>query len=343
MPSKKVYLECLKAGYRVDKIAYEKYDSLASDRDLEFLFELLTNYKDHLCKHPVFTANVLAANPDFEKIEQSDFKQYHYELLADTFQRYPSHTNALSLWKEGYEKGVFYMQSHGREHLNISRFMVALKSGDRDAHFGFKCRMPGCIQQGVRKSVWNDYVEALNYTDHIDKSSKLEIILEGLDLFEKLFNYRSASFIPPNYIWSPHFDSKISEAGVKYYQGIRKFKVPGSGGTFDYLKRWLGNTNCFGQVDLIRNAFFEPSLAKSDNIDTVDRCLYQIGKAFSYNKPAIICTHRLNYIGYINETNRDRNLKSLRLLLDQILKKWPDVEFKNSTELGSIIEEDTVC
>src|SRR6056297_3463585 len=62
MPSKNVYHKCLKAGYRVDKIAYERYDSLASEDDLELLFDLLTSYKDINGNHPVMTANVLPAN-----------------------------------------------------------------------------------------------------------------------------------------------------------------------------------------------------------------------------------------------------------------------------------------
>ena len=62
--------------------------------------------------------------------------------------------------------------------------------------------------------------------------------------------------------------------------------------------------------------------------------------AYYWNKPAIISTHRLNYVGYINPSNRDKNLKLLDHLLSSILKKWPDVEFMTSVELGDTILND---
>src|SRR5699024_2459875 len=61
MPSKEVYQQCLKAGYRVDRIAYERFDSLASEDDLELLYGLLSNFKDQKRNSPVITANVIVA------------------------------------------------------------------------------------------------------------------------------------------------------------------------------------------------------------------------------------------------------------------------------------------
>jgi hypothetical protein len=40
MPSREVYEKCLRAGYPVDLIVYERYDSLVSKDDLELLYEL---------------------------------------------------------------------------------------------------------------------------------------------------------------------------------------------------------------------------------------------------------------------------------------------------------------
>ena len=58
---------------------------------------------------------------------------------------------------------------------------------------------------------------------------------------------------------------------------------------------------------------------------------------FFWNKPAIICTHRLNYVGYLDNGNRDNNLILLELLLSKIKKKWPNVEFMSSNELLELI------
>lgn len=335
MPSRQVYEKCLKAGYRVDQIAYERFDSLASEDDLELLFELLGNFKDRYGNPPVMTANILAANPDFEKIEASGYEQYFYELIPETFKKYPRHSNNINLWKEGIENGIFYPQSHGREHLNVSLFLKKLRAGDKDVLFGFENRMPGNLSKESAKG-GNQYVEPLRYSDPRDKEEKLSFIVEGLDLFEELIGYRSRSFIPPNHLWSPDFDELMSAKGVQFYQGRRKMIEPLPDGEVRFHKHHLGEQNNFGQLYLVRNVSFEPTLMDSGS-DPVDHTLKEIAIAFKMNKPAIICSHRLNYVGFIDERNRDNTLILLDKLLKNTIKRWPEVEFMNSAQLGRLI------
>ena len=330
MPSKEIYQKCLKAGYNVDQNAYERYDSLASEKDLELLFELLNSFKDQKDNSPVITANVLVTNPDFKKIEEADFQEYHYELVTETLKRYPDHGNCFKLWLEGKDRGLFYPQSHGREHLNVSQYMAGLKYGEEDLHF--------CFSNGIMGSVSKKkYVEALHYFDSDDKQQKLSIVIEGLNLFERLFGYRSESFIPNNYLWSPDFDEAVSKEGVLFYQGNRRMKEIQLDGSKKYHTYFLGEKNDFGQRYLIRNAVFEPSLHKLNISDPVARCLADILAAFRMKKPAIICSHRLNYVGYIDESNRDRNLRLFGELFQKIIRKWPEVEFMSSAEIGHLI------
>ena len=93
-----------------------------------------------------------------------------------------------------------------------------------------------------------------------------------------------------------------------------------------------------GKLFLVRNCVFEPS-QKPAGFDNVGECLKDIQNAFFWKKPAIITAHRLNFVGYINPENRDRNLKMLKELLSSILKKWPDAEFMTSPQLGNLINE----
>ncbi|PWN07808.1 hypothetical protein [Rhodohalobacter mucosus] len=340
MPSKDVYRKCLDAGYRVDQAPYERYDSLASEDDLELLFDLLASFKDYKGNHPVITANALVANPDFHKIRESNFEEYHYELITDTFKRYPNHSKCFELWKAGLEAGVFYPQSHGREHLNVSMFMKALQEGDEDVHFGFDHEMPGSIPKS-RFNEGNRFVESLRYFDEEDKLHKLKIVEEGLALFEKLFGYKSESFIPPNYIWSPDYDQSISKKGVNFYQGNRIMIEPDLNKSVRLRRHYLGEQNSFRQTYLVRNGLFEPSIQHYNVDDWISKCLNDIKTAFRMKKPAIICTHRLNYVGFIDNKNRDDTLRLLSSLIDIIIKNWPSVEFFNSEQLGHLVNENS--
>jgi hypothetical protein len=64
----------------------------------------------------------------------------------------------------------------------------------------------------------------------------------------------------------------------------------------------------------------------------------QIETAFRWNKPAIISSHRVNYCGHIDPNNREIGLSALKNLLDQIVNKWPDVEFMAADELLENLE-----
>lgn len=336
MPSSQVYKKLLFAGYRVDEFDYERYDSLASENDLTNLFELLMSVDDHTGRHPVFTANSVVANPDFDKIRDSGFSKYYFEPFTETLKKYPAHKNSFNIWQDGMKSGVFYPQFHAREHLNVSQFMMDLQKKNEDLHFFFDHHFAGTVpKQGEYGE--NYYVEALKIYGKKDKESKLRILIDGLTLFEQLFGYKSQSLTPPNYIWYPEYNSELSANGVDYYQGRRKMRTMGPQKKESLIHHKLGEVNQFGQLYLIRNVFFEPTKRKRGGLKEVEEALRYISVAFKMGKPAVISTHRLNYIGYIDPSNSSRNLKLLKILLVEILKKWPDSEFKNSIELGKII------
>jgi hypothetical protein len=160
------------------------------------------------------------------------------------------------------------------------------------------------------------------------------LLSEGLDLFEDLFKYRSASYIATNYTWHPNIELTLEGKGVRFIQGAGTQSKPGlSGNTL--IRHRLGQTNSFGQTYLTRNCGFEPSL--NEKKDWVSFCLKEIEIAFFSKKPAVISSHRLNFIGFIDESNRTRNLKYLESLLKTIVKKWPEVEFLTSDQLGVAI------
>jgi hypothetical protein len=275
---------------------------------------------------------MIVGNPDFHKIRQSDFNEYFYEPATETLKRYPYRDMVERIWKQGCSEKIFHPQFHGREHVNIIRWMEALRKRTS--------RIMCTFDNETTFSGDGDYnfMEVLDYNTPGDLSIMKTSIVEGLYLFEKIFGFSSRSFIPPCYTWSNGIEETLNENGVKYIQGILFQKVPtGSFGSYKKKIHFIGSRNIFGQYFLIRNAFFEPSLSKVT--DPVGECLQRIGIAFRWHKPVIISTHRINFVGSLDEKNRRDNLKSFNELLKRIIKLWPDVEFMTSDQLGALIAE----
>ena len=130
MSDRKSWESLLKLGYAVDKRPYERFDTLESPADLEALFEVLSRHKGADGNHPVITANMLVANPDFEKIQQSGYRHYYYEPISQTYTRYFGNAKALDIMRQGMEADVFMPQSHGREHFNVNQWIRGLQAGN---------------------------------------------------------------------------------------------------------------------------------------------------------------------------------------------------------------------
>lgn len=331
MPSKDIYNRLLKAGIRVDKCHYCSNDSVASISDLTALYEILNSVKDINGNPAVVTANVVVANPDFKKIRESDFAEFYYERIDEGLSQIKGCENVISLWKEMNNNGCFRIQSHGREHLNISRWMHCLQNNYPETRLAFDFGVYG-ISSTITREKRNSFLPAFDYENQEEESKVNDIVIDGLRIFEDIFGFRPTSFIAPNYIWGESLETILKIQGVKYLQGPQ---------THSYVNRrkrrirYIGKINNHGLIDLARNVRFEPS--ESQPIDYVSKCLSGISFAFRYNKPAIISSHRVNYVGTLNIDNRDRNLKLLSNLLLQILKYWPDVEFMSSDQLGDLI------
>lgn len=317
--------------------SYDQLDTLASESDLTALIETLHSVRDSSGKPAVITLDTIVANPDFERIKASGYQEYYYEPFTETLKRYPHHNNSFGLWKEGIEAGVFRPQFHGREHLNVQLWMKCLQSGDKSALAAFEegCFSMKCMIDGKMQRV----LETYNATKEGDYPFMQQSVSEGLDLFEKLFGYRSESMIAPCYTWDEPIEKAASESRVRYLQGsvFNSHSAYYSRVMPHQTPRIMGQKNRFGQIQLVRNCSFEPS--QNPRLGK-DRCLRDIKRQFNLHHPAIVSCHRLNFIGDLMPENRDRNLKDFKELLQSIVKNWPDVEFVSSDQLGKILENE---
>lgn len=339
MPSSEVLETLLSGGVRLNPNGgYDRYDTLASVDDLSYLFEVLNSVRDKNNKPAVITFNSVMANPDFNKIQESNFTKYFYEPFQKTLSKKSATAQSFEVWLQGMQIGVMQPQFHAREHLNAQLWLQGLKNNYSNSLAAFK---KGVFSNSFDKNldVRGRYLEAYNVAKESEYSFTLEALNEGLDMFEKTFGFKSSTMIAPNYLWDERVEEQAAKKGVVSLQGVSTQRLSQAWyqATGKKLKgNYTGKLNSFGQIYTVRNCFYEPSSSKNQ---TEFSCLNEIERAFKGNQPAIISSHRVNFIGGLSKTNRDTGLQGLQVILNEITKKYADVEFMSSDQLTNLILE----
>lgn len=338
MASKEVFNHLNSANPLWVNDPYLTYDALESNQDMEALFEVLVRHKDGEGKHPVITANCVGGNPDFYKIQEARFDSFFWEDFRETLKRYPASDQVFEMQHQGLRHGIFIPQFHAREHIQTSRWMNALKSGNEDLRRAFDLGLISHALPG-QNTCASFFMDAFNADSSTDLERIVANCLEGLSIFGQTWGFLSKSMIAPCYYWHHSMEEKLLNKGVRAFQGLRVQKVSrlnNQPSAFRKSYHYNGERNKNGQYYFVRNCFFEPSL------DPVkfgpDACLKQIDTAIGQSGLAIISAHRLNFIGRIDSANRKNNLKSFDQLLGAIVNRYPSVNFLSTPDLVDLYE-----
>jgi hypothetical protein len=334
MPSKEVYESLIINKIPFPDDHFDKLDTLEDKTDLESLFELLFEVKDATGRHAVITPVVNVANPDFDKIQASGFQNYFFETYPQTLARYHRDPTVLSLWKQGIELKIFVPEYHGREHLCVQLWLRALREGNKHLLNAFKLGYTTVFVDKIHP-VANGFRPQFFFDDNDQKYFLSLSIKEGTDLFNKIFGYHPISFVPSNGVFHPDFNIDVISAGIKYLNVSHLVPVPNGEGSITIKRFYYTRKGENSLTYYLRNCAFEPSGCNYSGIETT---LKQVEAAFRWGKPAIISSHRVNFIGGISHENRIHGLKELTSLLNAILKKWPDVMFMSTRDLINMVE-----
>lgn len=336
MPNKEIYHKLLNKGVRVDLCPYNKYDTLANVQDFEALFKVLEKHTDFKNNHPIITLNTNVANPDFDKIKNDNFERYYFQEFTQTLKEYYPNENVFSMWEQGICEKFIYPQFHGREHINSSIWLDLIKDGNIHLNEAFHLNLFG-LSFITSDQIKVPFLASLIYNSRKEKKIVQDSVIEGAAIFERIFGFRSKSFIAPLYTWSSELESVFSNAGIEYIQGAdRHMDYVFAEKKFKRVRQVIGRENEFRQIYLHRNCMFEPTIFPGK--DNIGNCLKDIENAFFWKKPAVISMHRLNFIGGLEEHNRENNLKELDDLLTKIRQRWSNVEFMHSENLGKLIK-----
>jgi hypothetical protein len=298
-------------------------DRLETQEELNALYSVLEFHQSKFIKGPIFTANCIVSNPSVAKTKATDYQTLVLESL-DT-----SSPSLAKLAKSGRTRGVFYPQYHGRLHYHPDDYLNSLRENSK-AQTLFEAQVHGGLSflKNAKNAYYSEYFSYKNGSSTPELSHWLA---KGLDDFERIFGYKSESTIAPNFVFDIKDKAVLIENGIKYLQGGNMLltKVKGQ----EQAKNFCMGTSLDQSLTILtRNHKFEPCRGKMEW-----QAEFSIGAVKSWttkNIPAVLDTHRLNYVG----KHAQKSLVQLHELL-QGLAEIDGLRFLTSVELGEAMTQ----
>ena len=213
--------------------------------------------------------------------------------------------------RAGVQSGVWYPEFHGSYHYDPQRRRdaVAADSAAREA----ACR--GVLPFPGDSKAW----ELGPWRDSADLMQELDA---ALAVFTELFGRRPASVIAPDYTWDERNERMWSQRGLTIIQAKREQRRPryAGGRPLARARKLIGRTSDRlrhrGRVYVERNCRLEPVQARGADAVVAD-CLGQIRRAWRSGEPAVVETHRINYV-HLDQAIRREGLEALASVLTSL-------------------------
>jgi hypothetical protein len=306
---------------------FENGDSLETKQDFESLSHVLKAFSDSSGRHPNFTLNYVLNNLVFSEDQNASetFDSFRFESVEQTYLR----CGVPLLWKkDDGEKwdSVFSFSLHAFAHLNQTRFREDVIQKKNGAELFYR---NGIVASEDPHNIFC-YMDELGGGEEglSNEKSSLE---KSAQQFKELFGFSSICYAPSCGVISPSLLSAFAPLGFRFLKISDSFYRSFDGHKFHkhsfHIGETIGKSSC---RFLIRNCNFEPIFSKKE---AVAMCLRDIEFAFRANKPAVISTHRMNYVEGFTPRNAQEHLKMLSELLAAILKRYPDVKFMSTDEM----------
>jgi hypothetical protein len=241
-------------------------------------------------------------------------------------------------WNKAMKQHVFYPQLHAMCEAD-EKSMLDPDPMVRAGYSPYMVWNGNCFhdlpqQKQIGKAVLDGNCFSDLPQEQIDKA-----VLEGQELFEKTFGFKSLSTVAPRYLWSDATDSAFSRACIRYVQGKRQ--VQNRKRSFFDSGQVVGERTRNGLIILGPRVNFEQAGAWK-NGEPVDEFVKNrtseiLGKLDS-NYVATISTHRANYVSSHSVSQREYGIMALDLLLSNLIRYRPDLIILTSPELGQLLE-----
>ncbi len=313
------------AGLEIGDRPYDFY-SLETAEDLHHVYEVLLRHHDSIGRPPCLVFNFILSNVDFAEVMDSDFTKFR---LLPLDQRLPAHwkrPGLLQAYREGVQKGLIYPALHGVTHFCRRTVERVIRGEDGRKSILRKLYSAGTpmIPQLTSWMGFEYRGEGDPETDRwLDFPSQKTLMEEGRGIFERMFGHSPFSACAPGYRANEDTLRAWKQIGIQVVQN-----GPGLG-LAPFFDR-------HGLLHLHRNIPFEPFIDPC-HFD-LDKILARAEKILRSGRPAIVCTHSLNFQSTL-KNQREATLQRLDEFLSVLERRYKDLLYANDFDLWRIIQE----
>src|SRR5438105_9913796 len=257
---------------------------------------------------PVWQANLIVAAPDYARLRVEGFPS---PLALREFPDTPVRWRRTGLWEEvqnAIGQGLWWPELHGLHHIPEHAWIAALRRGESDACRAFEHETAVCL--AVEAS--GEYAPSEPLAD---RRRRLEWAIAR---FTTLVGRAPRSFCPPDYRWDHALEAHAAAHGIRVLQG----RGEQHGVSLARLRRellrwgWPGGTRpLFAMPPRIA---FEPGAAEARV--GVAAALRAAQAAWRNGQPAVISTHRVNYV-HLDLASAEAGRGALRDLLQRFCQE----------------------
>lgn len=324
-------------------LAFSATATLERVEDLENLFGILERYAGSDGRKVIFQPNYIVANPDYEDARDGKFQFIDLPAFPRRWERGQLISKAL----EGIERGVWYPEYHGSVHYDYRKWLYSTRKRDPQALASLEHDSIAlwAVLQRTEFDTEREYYDSISeLNSHVTPRQQRIDIQRGADVFERLFGRRPVSVAAPAYCWQNKTERIFSENGIKVVQAKNRQNRPiqWPERILNRIRRtWgrpsrpvpaMGSTNS-GVRYLWRNGDFEPVSSHG-----AKDALSQIQSAWSRNEPAIVSSHRVNFVNQ-SDAIREHGLREFDLLLGAVTRNHPEAVFLTDNEVGQLYSQ----
>ena len=296
---------------------------------LAALAQALARYRDTSGHPAVMTLGVVLATPDAVAMERFGLGSYRRVELDD-----PRCRKVRERMIEGAQTGVFALQLHGMEHYWPPALLDAAGSDDAVRAWLVGAGFPA--YEALPSPLQSRWVYAARLPSQpLEQAEIRAAVEEETRAFKRIFATLPRVAVPPTFVWTRGVETAWMAAGIAVIiTPGRRYTCRDGAGLPAGMEGPIHNGETAGAstLYLVRDIYFEPLRGHAPA-----RVLDEARARFHLGRPALLETHRSNFIGA--DADYRHSLAQLEALLTGALQAWPQLRFLSPEALARIYRE----